>query len=169
MQCREIKQLIPEYIQGGLDGNIRNQVESHLSTCRDCREEIRLMEKTWQMLGEVESIEPAPGYIARFWTGVENRKPWYQMILQKTKEIVFQRPWVPALATAGVILMIAGITFLDLGRHPESETNLIAAFEDVDPDMVEHIDIIENLDLIQDIDFFTDLEIIENLDDLEAS
>ena len=169
MQCQEIKQLIPDLIQGGLKSDIRSRVQSHLNTCDDCREEARLMEETWRMLGEVENIEPDPAYISRFWSSIEARKPWHEMILQRTKEIIFQRPWIPALATAGVIMIVAGITLFDHSRYPESETAIVAAFKEVDPDMVEHIDIIENLDLIEDIDFYTDLEIIENLDESEAS
>ena len=127
------------------------------------------MDETWRMLGEVEDIEPASGYISRFWAGVESRRPRYEQILQRTKEIVFQHPRLPALVTAAVILIVAGITLLDQSRNPESETAFVAAFKDVDPDMVKHIDIIENLELIQDIDFYTDLEIIENLGESEAS
>ena len=169
MKCREIKQLSPEYIQGELKSDIQTRVQSHLNACPGCRKEFLLMEETWRMLGEIEDIEPAPGYISRFWADVESRRPWYEQILQRTKEIVFQRPWVPALATAAVILIVAGVTLLDQSRYPESETAFVAAFKDVDPDMVKHIDIIENLELIQDIDFYTDLEIIENLDESEAS
>ena len=169
MHCREIKQLIPEYIQGELNSDIQARVQSHLNACHGCREELRLMGETWRMLGEVEDIEPAPGYISRFWADVESRRPWYEQILQRTKEIVFQRPWVPALATAAVILIVAGISLLDQSRYPESETAFVATFKDVDPEMVKHIDIIENLELIQNIDFYTDLDIIENLDESEAS
>ena len=168
MQCRRIKQLIPEYIAGGLKSDTRNQLESHLNTCRGCREETRLMEITWQMLGEVDDIQPDPNYISRFWAGAHAQKPWYENIFQQTKELVFQRRWVPALAAAGVILIVGGITLRYHARVPETET-VVAAFNDVDPDMVESIDIIENLELIQDIDFYTDLEIIENLDEFEAS
>lgn len=169
MQCRETKQLLPEYIQGELKRDVQTRVQSHLNACHGCREELRLMQETWRMLGEVDDIEPAPGYVSRFWAGVESQRPWHEQILQRTKYIVFQHPWVPALASAAVILIVAGITLLDQSRYPESETAFVAAFKDVDPDMVKHIDIIENLELIQNIDFYTDLEIIENLDESEAS
>ena len=169
MQCRQIQQLIPDYVQGGLTNDIRTRLEAHLDTCHGCREEARLMEKTWQLLGEVEDIEPNPHYISRFWAGLETRRPWYEKIFLQTKEMVFQRPWVPALAAAGVILIVAGISLQFSDRLPDNGTAVVAAFKDVDPDMVEHIDIIENLDLIQDIDFYTDLEVIENLDEFEAS
>ena len=168
MQCKQIKQLIPEYIEGGLKGDARTRLESHLKTCRGCREETRLMEKTWRMLGEVEDIKPEPHYISRFWAAVDAQQPWYEKIFRQTKELVFQRHWVPAMAAAGVILIVGGITLRYYNRVPETET-VVAAFTDVDPGMVESIDIIENLELIQDIDFYTDLEIIENLDESEAS
>ena len=169
MQCRQIQQLIPDYVQGGLTNDIKTRLEAHLNTCHGCREEARLMKKTWRLIGEVEDIEPAPNYISRFWTGIESRRPWYEKIFLQTKEIVFQRPWVPALAAAGVILIAAGIALHINDRFPDNEMAVVAASRDVDPELVEHIDIIENLDLIQDIDFYTDLEVIENLDEFEAS
>lgn len=168
MQCREIKELIPDYIEGGLKNDTRTRIASHLNACQSCREEARLLEKTWQMLGEIEDIQPDPHYISRFWARVEDQKAWYENILQQTKEIFLQRRWVPVLAAAGVMLIVAGITLRYQVRVPETET-VVATLNDADPDMVESIDIIENLELIQDIDFYTDLEIIENLDELEAS
>jgi len=168
MQCKQIKQLIPEYIEGRLKGDTRSRLESHLTTCRGCREETRLMGKTWLMLSEVDDIKPDPHYISRFWSAVDSQQPWYEKIFRQTKELVSQRRWVPALAAAGVILIVGGITLRYHNRVPETET-VVAAFNEVDPDMVESIDIIENLELIQDIDFYTDLEIIENLDESETS
>ena len=169
MQCQQIQELIPDYIQGGLANDIRIRLEAHLNTCPGCRKEVRLMEKTWRLLGEVEDIEPNPHYISRFWAGIETRRPRYEKILLQTKEIVFQRPWIPALAAAGVILIVVGITMNHNGRLPGNETAIVTAYKGVDPDLVEHIDMLENFDLIQDIDFYTDLEIIENLDEFEAS
>jgi hypothetical protein len=168
MDCQHIIELIPDYIEGRLAGEDETLVRSHLHNCPNCREEVREMEKAWQILGEVDDIEPDPDYISRFWARVDDQKPWYENILQHTKALITQRPWIPALAAAGVILVVGGITFRHYNPISEADRGL-ATLYDVDLDMVEHIDIIESLELIQEIDFLTDLEIIENLEYLEAS
>ena len=168
MNCQKIKELIPEFIDGGLKDEMRNLIESHVSTCLDCRRELRAMEKAWHMLGEVEEIKPDPYYVPRFWAKVDAQKPWYEHIFQPIREIFPRRRWIPAFAAAGVILIAAGITFRQNYRVPQADT-IVATLNDVDLDMVKYIEIIEDFEIIQEIDFYSDLEIIENLDEFEAS
>ena len=84
------------------------------------------------------------------------------------RKLFFQRGWVPALASACVIMVVAGITLHSHFQAPEADT-MVADLSEVDLGMVEYIDIIENFDLIREIDFFSDLEIIENIEEFEAS
>jgi hypothetical protein len=53
-------------------------------------------------------------------------------------------------------------------QKPEFDITL-SELNEVDFEMVEHIDLVENFDIIQEIEFFSDLEIIESLNDSEAS
>jgi predicted anti-sigma-YlaC factor YlaD len=168
MNCQKIKQLVPDYLDGRLEHHEGLRVEAHLQTCPNCRQEVRLMEKSWQMLGEVADIEPDPHYLTRFWARVDDQKKWYEKVLQPIREMFFQRRWVPALAAACVILVVAGVSIRNHLLVPEADT-IVGSLSEVDLDMVENIDIIENFDLIQDIEFYSDLEIIEELNGLEAS
>jgi hypothetical protein len=168
MNCQKIKQLVPDYLDDRLAPHEGLQVEAHLQTCSNCRQEVRLMEKSWQMLGEVAEIEPDPHYLTRFWARVDDQKKWYEKVLQPTREMFFQRRWVPALAAACVILVVAGVSIRNHLMVPAADT-VVGSLRAIDLEMVEYIDIIENFDLIQDIEFYSDLEIIEELNGLEAS
>lgn len=168
MNCRKIKKLIPVYLDGEQEDHERSLVEAHLKTCQCCRKEAQAIEKSWKMLGEIKAIKPDPLYMSRFWVGVDGQTSWYEKILQQTRKIFFQRRWIPALASAGVIIVVAGITIHNHFQSHEADT-MVADLSEVDLGMVEYIDIIENFDLIREIDFFSDLEIIENIDTFEAS
>ncbi len=168
MNCRKIKELISVYLDGELGGQEQRLLKSHLATCRQCREEVEAIEKAWNMLGEVEKIDPDPNYIARFWTRVETQMPWYKKILPNIRENMFRRRLVPALAMACVLILVGVVTIRHISYFPEADS-MVAKLSEVDLDLVESFDIIENFEIIQEIDFLSDFEIIESVDQFDAS
>jgi hypothetical protein len=62
---KDIKDLLPAYLEQGLDRDEQLRVESHLATCEDCRTELSLL----RMMSE-ETV-PDPG--DAFWTGMPSR------------------------------------------------------------------------------------------------
>ncbi|MBT8372647.1 MAG: zf-HC2 domain-containing protein [Deltaproteobacteria bacterium] len=168
MNCRQIKELIPVYLDGELEDYKRSQVEAHLRDCVSCRKAVGEMETAWGMLGELADIEPDPNYMARFWAKASDPSSWYEKIIQQARGLFLQRRWVPALAATCIIIILAGVTMHSHLQTPEADT-MVANLSEVDLDMVELIDIVENYDIIREIEFFSDLEIIENLDEFESS
>lgn len=67
MKCTDktIKDLLPAYLEQGLDRDEQLRVEGHLATCEDCRTELSLL----RMMAE-ETV-PDPG--DAFWTGMPSR------------------------------------------------------------------------------------------------
>jgi anti-sigma factor RsiW len=55
--CREIKQALGVYVLGAIDPAERAQVEEHLATCADCREELASLAGLPAMLRKVPVIE----------------------------------------------------------------------------------------------------------------
>ena len=62
MNCEQIAELLPDYLQEGLAPEQRDLVETHLRTCDQCREEVAL----WQKLSLLPEEQPGPALRARF-------------------------------------------------------------------------------------------------------
>jgi len=62
MNCEQIAELIPDYLQGSLSNDQRGLVEGHLPVCEQCREEVAL----WQKLALLPEEQPGPALRARF-------------------------------------------------------------------------------------------------------
>src|SRR6266516_7482475 len=62
MECEQIAQLLPDYLQGDLRPDQQHDVEAHLKQCADCAEEIVLWEKLFLLPIE----QPSPASRARF-------------------------------------------------------------------------------------------------------
>jgi anti-sigma factor RsiW len=61
MTCREVVELVTDYLEGRLHEPERGLFEAHLSECSHCDEYLAQMRRTIELLGElpVESIDPA--------------------------------------------------------------------------------------------------------------
>ena len=168
MDCREIKKLIPIYLDHELSADDRRLVAAHLSACPECLAEARALEKSWEVLGELDEIKPDPQYIARFWRTLDAQMPWYQKIMSEVQTVFLQRRWVPVLAGAAVIAVVSGLVTLQFLQRPET-VPFLAELNAAELEMVANFDLAEDYEIIQDIDFFSDLEVIENLDESEIS
>ena len=168
MDCSEIKKLITVFLDGQLEPDEHQRVQSHLDTCAECRREARAIQSAWEMVGELDDIQPDPNFKTRFWARVAEQTSWQEKFLGEIKALFLNRRLVPALAAAGLILCVSVVATYKYLQTSQSDS-FMAEFSDADLDMVENIDLVENFDLIRDIDLLSDLEIIEGLDDLDAS
>jgi hypothetical protein len=62
MQCEQIAELLPDYLQDSLPAEQHKQVEAHLTSCTQCSEEVAL----WQKLSLLPFEQPSPESRARF-------------------------------------------------------------------------------------------------------
>ena len=62
MNCEQIAELLPDYLQGSLDDATMKQVEAHLAACAQCGDEAAL----WQKLGSLPMEQPSPQLRLRF-------------------------------------------------------------------------------------------------------
>jgi len=62
MKCEQIAELLPDYLQQGLQGERKNIVEQHLENCVECSEVAGL----WKKLALIPDEEPSPAGRARF-------------------------------------------------------------------------------------------------------
>ena len=72
MKCSKIQKKLSAYQDNELETHEREEIRSHLLSCRDCREEFAELERVWQTLGGLEEIHPDPWF--------------YRQIVRKIKE-----------------------------------------------------------------------------------
>jgi hypothetical protein len=81
MNCDEIKKLLSEYVDGVLDEKTKALVEAHLSTCRDCKEELASLKRLVNELGSLESVAPPRDFLNQLHERMEQRS-WFSKILR---------------------------------------------------------------------------------------
>ena len=63
-----VMESLEEYLTGALEPATQREIETHLSTCRLCREELHSMQEVSQLFGSLRSdevVSAAPGFYAR--------------------------------------------------------------------------------------------------------
>lgn len=167
MDCKDIKTLIPVYLDNELEPQESQLVRNHLADCPHCQNEFEAYERSWAMLGEIEDIQPEPGFIGRFWTRLSLEQSWHEKLIGAVQENLLKNQLIPALATA-CIIVVMGSFALNNYFQTQKTNQVLASLNEEDFIIVENIELAENLDLIEQIDFLEDLDTIENLDIFES-
>jgi len=81
MNCGEIKELLSEYVDGVLDGETKALVDEHLSTCKDCEEELASLKTLVNELGSLESVAPPGDFLDQLHERME-QPSWFSKILR---------------------------------------------------------------------------------------
>ncbi|MRR08384.1 MAG: hypothetical protein EG828_15975, partial [Deltaproteobacteria bacterium] len=58
MNCSEIEDKLSAYLDGVLRNDERNNVEKHCAECTRCRHALEELERTKNILGELDEVEP---------------------------------------------------------------------------------------------------------------
>lgn len=163
MRCQKIRRLIPNFLEGQLSDKLKTLISGHIKVCRGCAKEKELYEKSWQLAGSLEDVEPEPGFKSRFWTRLasEEWEPDRGASALGILGLFLRHRLVLASAVA---VMIAISVVLPNYLQQRSIDLLVAKITEEEVIMVEKIDLLENLDVINDIDFLENMELIESLD-----
>jgi predicted anti-sigma-YlaC factor YlaD len=65
MECKDVKEKIPAWIDGELDGPAAASVAGHVEACPSCREEARRLEAAWALLDRVTVPGTPPGLVEK--------------------------------------------------------------------------------------------------------
>lgn len=167
MNCRHIIERIPEWIDQTLSAEDATMVGQHLADCHACRAEFRAYSKTWNALKTWPDIEPDAGYVARFWTRLSLRKPWYQRLLEAIISLWAKQRLVPTMVMTFFLIFLMSVTLYRTYFVVKTE-KLMSSLTIDDIEFVENIELVENFDVIENMDFLDDLNVIENLPDLKV-
>src|SRR6266404_4652990 len=132
MKCEEIAELLPDYLQEGLQGEQRKIVERHLESCVECSEVAGL----WKQLALIPDEQPSPAGRARFDAMLQAHQTGRRdegvtrRAVDKGASIwnVFQWLRSPVGAVAWSIALVALGTYmgLQIGNAKSSSQDLVA-------------------------------------------
>ena len=116
MNCDDIKELLSEYVDGALDAKTKALVDEHLSTCKDCEEELASLKTLVNELGSLESVAPPNDFLNQLHERMEQRS-WFSKILRTL--FVPMRVKIP-LEFAGAAVMailVFSILYVQQDQH----------------------------------------------------
>jgi Putative zinc-finger/HEAT repeats len=113
MNCEQIGELLPDYLEASLSEKQKAQVEQHLAQCADCSEGVAL----WKKLAQLPIEQPSPALRARFEAALdayrEGRAQEAARFAVPGKKLLWALgggSWTPAIAAGvacAVILVVA--------------------------------------------------------------
>jgi predicted anti-sigma-YlaC factor YlaD len=74
MKCEEIRDLLPDVLDGEITAADRGLFEAHIAVCPACAEEFRRLNETWTRLGLLAAERPSPALSERFYASLEAEK-----------------------------------------------------------------------------------------------
>ncbi len=111
MKCRNVQKKLSAYQDNELEAREREQIRSHLLSCRACREHYQELERVWQTLGELREIQPDLWFYPQVARKIE--EPHDRNFLPNLRW-VFQRIRTPAIVS--ILLAIGVLTGAYLGN-----------------------------------------------------
>lgn len=139
MKHAELKELLPLYIDGGLEKDEVKIVESHISECEECREELKAYQQNFDFLSSIEELDVGDEFLQTLLNRIEaeekvNSKSKKQISwLNRFKELLSFRLRIPVgalgvFAAALILVLMVGV----FNNYPyENKTpNNISDFQD---------------------------------------
>ncbi len=80
MECVEIKALLSEFMDDMLDAQTRAAVEAHVSTCRECTEELASLRALVKALGALEPIQAPDDFLEKVHERMTPRRGFYRIL-----------------------------------------------------------------------------------------
>jgi hypothetical protein len=111
-ECRKVRELLSEYLNGNLSQRDMERVSRHLSRCEGCLTEFHSLKETAELLHELPQEIPSPPFVI---SEADKRIPIPKSWLRKA--------FIPAAITS-VLVFTTWAIFLNLGREP-IEDNLV--------------------------------------------
>ncbi len=169
MSAKDIRKLIPLYLEGELEGAEKEEVRRAIAADPELKRYAQQLQASWDMLDEVEVIEPPANYVSNFWTRLAAETPWYQKLFDALGLSGYNSRRAAAFGCACVILLVGVLAVRPFFSPAPVGLESLVALDDEDLEMLEHIELVENLDLIEEIEFLEEMELIDELDVLEMS
>jgi hypothetical protein len=119
-ECREIRELLSQLVDGEIPVDLRAKVDRHLSVCPSCRSAFNELKQTVALLRGLEPVQPPPWLEGRIMTRVREEAGFRHPVLNRLFGSL--RRNLPLQAAALIVLCVTGY-YLARMTSPEVELN----------------------------------------------
>ncbi|MFH0839841.1 MAG: DUF2275 domain-containing protein [Candidatus Omnitrophota bacterium] len=106
MKCLRVKELLSEYIDGALDAGTVALLENHVTTCRNCREELAILKTVIKDLGSTEKTKAPADFLQKVHERLERRSEFERVMRKLFVPVRVKVPLEVAGVLATVILIV---------------------------------------------------------------
>src|ERR1700749_4234303 len=78
MKCEEYQELFTDWLDDQLPADKRAKLEQHITECPACREELAVIQHTWDIMGEFKAPEPSAAMKVNFQAMLDDYKQTIQ-------------------------------------------------------------------------------------------
>ncbi|HAN17727.1 MAG: hypothetical protein A2X13_08235 [Bacteroidetes bacterium GWC2_33_15] len=122
MNCKNVKNKIPDYIEGKLPEDIYREITGHIQNCTECTALVENLNKTLSSFSKNERIPEQPYYFTRLKQRMENntknQESFVHVLL--TKKIVQPAIYLASLVIAVYIGILIGSGTTNSTQYSES-------------------------------------------------
>jgi len=132
MRCQQIKEKFADFLIGDIGQKTKEKIQSHLTACTSCRDELESLSLIWAKLGVLPEEHPSSALRTRFYSMLEAYKQGIEQEksaprLQKLFQGLFERWWPkrPAFQfSLAFMLLMVGLAagyFLNVTRQSSKD------------------------------------------------
>lgn len=117
--CREIQRELSAYLDGELTPSVQVEVETHLASCAQCRQELSKMKTLATGVAALPTLKPAPRFLAE----VRHKIAYAEYPEPMTwQDYVFRPLWLKVPLEAAALILIIGLVMRS--EHPQPRQQL---------------------------------------------
>lgn len=147
MECGQDADLLLGYATGALEAEAQVRVESHLESCRACREFVQGRREVWEALDGWNAPPVSVDFDRRLYARIEQDVSWWDRVLMPFRPALIRRG-LPIAAAAGLVLM-AGIAVDRSTEVKPIPQKASVQLESLRPDQAEHA--LEDMEMLQEL------------------
>jgi anti-sigma-K factor RskA len=114
MRCERAQELFSEYCEGALQPALTVPLESHLTSCAECRATVQDLKEVWRILDSpMAAVEPPAGFRAAVWSRIDaeeekSRRSWRPRFAFQWR-LLFTRPALGRAAAVLLVVVLSGV------------------------------------------------------------
>ncbi len=133
MDCEKYEALFTGWINKDLPPVEQIKLEQHLSTCKNCTEELAAMKNLWAQMGEIETPAPSAHMQVKFQAmlntykeDVAERNSFWTSIIERLRQLWRWQPQMPVAYTIAVVLVsfACGYWVFSMGKGGKQDQQL---------------------------------------------
>lgn len=110
MDCTRSRDRLSEYADGALDAETRADLEKHLSSCAECREELSSLQRLIRDLGSLPSVKPPADFLRQVHKRLEQPSRLRRLVGKLLFPLKFKIPLQLAGAVLAALLVFSVVT-----------------------------------------------------------